>query len=1146
MSNPSNLYAEKIFSEHPIALWALDDQVDYVSLIDESERDLTTWTISGGTAAEETGVFDAPFADSQTTLITGDLVTEYSYIELTSPDVFNLNELNTDFITFSIGTYFYARSVFIGELQIGYRYFDSGSGQYITNFPGTENPTITQRTLELSGNWIYLADTFNPPAAEGNVQIVIRIGYLPGATTTDQNEFLINGLSAGQWSEEFSAESLGIQKTNLPSDIALPSTEVVAADSYGLTETPGYYLINNNSLMGRNAGVPLIYGSKNITTLFDNGELPSLIVPGYGFLNKVGQFKTYTFEMWIRLNSDTEVSKRIFGPIASDDGLYVNGPHLILKIGDNVQSYFVGEWYRPLLLQIEMIPNSVSMIVNGEQVISMSIDTASLDLPNEFDSQNKSQDWLGFYAHEDVYPIDLDCIAIYSYQIPSIVAKRRWVFGQGVEFPENINTSYSGTSAIVDFPFAEYSNTYTYPDLAEWNQGASDNFNVDGISLSTPEYPLAIPQFNNKTATEWLTESKAIQSEESYFFNLKPDSSWSNTEGHLLIEDLNMLSSSTRSIYGVFKETETWEEDQTLIHIQDNLNANYFEVVLKENTIDYVIKSGNSTEVKESISKPSQGEEFAVGLDLRKISAFFGNNVATFFGRSVSLSIYVGGRPNFSQTFTGNIYRITLDSPRNTSLISSSYQDNGIISEIPQEHKGSYDLVPTITFDRYRLTYNAYSFWEDYIPLTYLGKFVLDENGNQYYDVDMIQFNIDFPASSRYIGQDCDTSRSAVKTYISFQYIESGSNANVNSFANTQCAPANGVVEPGDEWINTRYEVVDNNVIFPPIGVDFNLISMVVHIESEATDIPERGISIRQLSTAAQAFNSTTPKAIGTRFGVPIFPYKRSGVYFDYKTKNPHTIYKESTPYLYLTRKSGIEVRGDLEQNIARGLSIPVNLGLSENFRVIAMQIAMRYDQDSFPAERVELFEIQSNNTYIKFYMEPIDPEGRRAKIVPINANNNSVVSGIGFYWNGNLVSNPILTTKEWGILGISFSNILNFDNISGAIRLTGPVLFNNISHYQSTNLQEVQNTSFRNWLRVKFLGTEVLNWVFWDSAYTWEGVLVLSATSYYGVEPEDIYRIYTGTNKFIVDDDREFTLQNYEYLLKKEVDWNTRFISPA
>ena len=41
MSNPSNLYAEKIYSEHPTVLWALDDKLDYSSFISEDQRDIT-------------------------------------------------------------------------------------------------------------------------------------------------------------------------------------------------------------------------------------------------------------------------------------------------------------------------------------------------------------------------------------------------------------------------------------------------------------------------------------------------------------------------------------------------------------------------------------------------------------------------------------------------------------------------------------------------------------------------------------------------------------------------------------------------------------------------------------------------------------------------------------------------------------------------------------------------------------------------------------------------------------------------------------------------------------------------------------------------------------------------------------------------
>ena len=51
MSTPSNLYAEKVFAEHPTGLWALDDKADYISLISEAQRvlsDTTKWDIVDG------------------------------------------------------------------------------------------------------------------------------------------------------------------------------------------------------------------------------------------------------------------------------------------------------------------------------------------------------------------------------------------------------------------------------------------------------------------------------------------------------------------------------------------------------------------------------------------------------------------------------------------------------------------------------------------------------------------------------------------------------------------------------------------------------------------------------------------------------------------------------------------------------------------------------------------------------------------------------------------------------------------------------------------------------------------------------------------------------------------------------------------
>ena len=70
------------------------------------------------------------------------------------------------------------------------------------------------------------------------------------------------------------------------------------------------------------------------------------------------------------------------------------------------------------------------------------------------------QDYLAFYTSNDVPQIDLDCFALYTYSVPQLVAKRRFGYGQAVEFPENVNTAYSGTTAYFDYNFADYTNTH--------------------------------------------------------------------------------------------------------------------------------------------------------------------------------------------------------------------------------------------------------------------------------------------------------------------------------------------------------------------------------------------------------------------------------------------------------------------------------------------------------------------------------------------------------------------------------------------------------------------------------------------------------------------------------------------------------------
>jgi hypothetical protein len=1232
MSSPSNLYAEKIFGEHPLALWALDDVADYVSLISESDRDLSDWTVTGGTALIKLDVVDEPFPNSHTTELTGELtVSEVDQIQCISldtiggPSGINFSSLNQDLSTFAVAAYVYTDSSYLESIEIGYEYYDSVSAANIQK--------LKKFDTSISERWMFVSETFDIPNQNVTMRAVLKINYLGGALSTDNYKFLVNGLSIGQWSEEFNSTSLGVTQANLPSSIALTTSKVIEAKAYGIQESSGYYFIDDYALAAKNSGIPMVYGASNVTILSPKSG-PSLIVPGYGFLNNSGQYSEYTFEAWLKISSDTLVEKRILGPISSSDGVYVHGPLIILKVGESFGSYFVGEWNRPMLVNITYSRSSANLLINGEEVVSLELSNLDLNFPDKLSQTSKDQDWIGFYAYEDASPIEVDCVAIYPYKASQIMLKRRWVYGQAVEFPENINTAYSGTSVFMDYPFANYANSYSYPDIGKWDQGIVENLSTDNGALSSPTLSEPSIIFNNKTRSEWNIDIKDAQSELSEsFISMYPNSSWDSTQGYMVVDRLSMLSEDVKGFYGVFRELGSASREQVLFQIDDTSSSNYFQVKLGLDSIDYVLYFNSQERLIHTAQKHYPGEDFSIGVNIKSFIDHFGGNLGSFFGRKSSLSVSIGGNKDFDKTFLGHIYNIGFCTKRNLKKISHLFSSRGILVDQTdfqslldgleldgggsstnfwtilydggspatvataslQPHIASYTISPKSYFGNFVIDILADSYWEDYIPLSYFAKYITDANNELRYGLDFIQFNVNYPAPSRFNqtqvdgswtyeelreeysvpvqrtyesldnqlftgyenyldlknkavnSYQYDTSASLVKTYISFQYLKNGANASSEYFTNIIPAPKNGVVIPGsasENWSTTKYEVVDNMIIYPPSGINFSELALVTHIEFTVDGLKYNPIKIKKLQYASQALNDTTPVGVGTRFGTKIYPYKRSGVYYDYKSRNPFSIYKGSSPYLYLTRTSGIQIRGNFDPLVNRGLSIPLNEGLSSNYKIIASQMAIRYDEDFFPYAPTEIFQIESRNSLLKFYLVANHPGGKRAKIYAVDAKTGRLENGIAFYWNGKIVKEPNITIKQWGMLGISFSNTLNLNNYLGSIRITGPILVNMLSHYQSTNLQEVQQVTTRPWLRVKSSGSLDFDWEFWDMSYIWNGVLILASRSYYGVDPSDVYKTYTGTNKIIVDDTRALTLKSYEYNVLKDISWQTQTIS--
>jgi hypothetical protein len=210
------------------------------------------------------------------------------------------------------------------------------------------------------------------------------------------------------------------------------------------------------------------------------------------------------------------------------------------------------------------------------------------------------------------------------------------------------------------------------------------------------------------------------------------------------------------------------------------------------------------------------------------------------------------------------------------------------------------------------------------------------------------------------------------------------------------------------------------------------------------------------------------------------------------------------------------------------------------------MQSWIRYDQQYFPSTPIPLFELKYKADTIIFYIVSNDTTGKRAKIYAKKKSTGADFQGLSYFINGTLSREPVITIKEWVVLGINFGSELNFDLFRGSIDLNSPALFNNISYYQANNLQQVQSKITRPWQKVKQEGITQRQWSFWKNNYTWDGVLVISASSLYGVNAQEAYSNYMGTNKIIIDDQEGLIFDAEKLKIYKDTTWSLSVGSPV
>jgi hypothetical protein len=1180
----SNLYVEKASSEHPIALWMLNETVDYVSQITEEDRRFelfAKWDVLNADAYEPEEGFanevKAPFLDSAISIIDGNLPpTPTMDIVLTSKFLLPTT-LVQNLFNFNIGFYIYLETSLANTISIGYKYTDIETSETVEVL-STKKVVSSDRT-----NWIFVSETFDLPPNSSiaeDVKIVIKVNVSQGAAAGNY-KFYINGLSVGQLSEDSNKISLGITPNPIPSNIALPSQlKSLPAFPYGASGENAYYLAQDYQLFSKNFGVPLVFGSSNVTKISPNvlNEVnqPSLIFPGYGFLNKRGRYNEYTIEMWVRIDSQSNTPRRIFGPIASLDGLYVDGAFLTLRIGDYVGSHFVGDWFRPMLIHIRVVDGSAILILNGEEVISLEINQESLELPDEF-VNSKSQDWLGFYAYQDVDPIDIDTFSIYSYPIPTQIIKRRWVWGQAVVSPEQTNSSLNSITAFNDYAFANYTANYNYPDFANWKQAFFSNINAESKSLSLPDYSLPSFRLGERNREELFKDIKLIEPDESdlddtlgkKYITLSPNETWDSDSDHIYFENFAVLNEPVETVYGIFK-TDGTEVNKLLIKITNRINQNNILISINNSTITYSKTiNGNTSTITTKTIVPNK--KFAVGLDIKKIIKSQDSEISRFFTDQSSLDMYVAG--DGVSKFDGKIYKIGFNAAYNSRKISSFYNQDGILLEDEEtaediySHTANYTLT---TINKYGLLFPDIAvsgYWEDYQPLSYFSKEITDFNLEKNYELDMIQYNQDFPQPPEsaaslevstwtygdlqiaysvpeilkysdlnnkfYTGWEnylemsqnsirtnfYETEESSLRSYISFQSIASGANRSLTDFHSFAKPLVSGIVDPAAfnlDWQQTAFEVTNGTIIYPPTTtsttnrkINFEDYALVYHLDFKSEGILHQPIRFKELQLASKVLERTDFTSVGSKFGIPVYYYTRRGLYFDLKGKNPVATYKKSTPYLYLDRESGWKIKGEFNVSTDRGLAIPINLSRagseSDPFEVSSVQMWVRFSEKEFPLDPVMIFSIAHNNGTFDFFIQA-DSSKKRGYIFAVNRETSEVIDNIGYYLNGQSVFKPFLVKEEWAVIGLEFNELLNFNLRTGLINLNGPLTYNNVSYNLATNIEKSESLETSIWS---------------DMPSTWGDLLDGSPPPFAGIFPPYVWQqvyIIRQSKTFIVN----------------------------